>query len=135
MLMEGIVMCVGMIVQFHRLRKMRFRQLISFWWFNKPIVFQGAHLPFSFRPSSLFFKQSNIILLDASAWPLPYEYLGVDRCCLMPYFVKKAVICLLMNCDPLSETACLLSGYLLDGKERVGWLVGKIVSDKEITTK
>ncbi|CAL8994425.1 unnamed protein product [Prunus brigantina] len=54
--------------------------------------------------SSFFFRHSPMILLDATAWPLPYGYLGVDMWCLMPYFAKNAVICLSMNCDPLSET-------------------------------
>ncbi|CAL2247776.1 unnamed protein product [Prunus armeniaca] len=62
----------------------------------------STHFPSA--PSSLFLRQSSTILLDASAWPLPCGYRGVDRCCLMPYFAKNAVICLPTNCVPLSVT-------------------------------
>ena len=51
-------------------------RLIYFWWFDKPIVLQGAYLLISPSvTSNLFFRQSNLILLEASAWPLPCGYL------------------------------------------------------------
>ncbi|KAI5316728.1 hypothetical protein L3X38_036435 [Prunus dulcis] len=62
----------------------------------------SSSIQFPSASSNIFFRQSNIILSDASAWPLPCGYHKVDKCCLMPYFAKNAVICLPMNCDPLS---------------------------------
>ena len=49
-----------------------------------------------------FLRQSMIILLNASAYPLPWGYLGVDMCYLMPYFWKNFGKSLSMNCRPLS---------------------------------
>ncbi|CAL2246386.1 unnamed protein product [Prunus armeniaca] len=49
-------------------------------------------------------NKSNIILLDATAWPLSCGYLGVDKGYLMPYFANDAVICLPTNFVPLLMT-------------------------------
>ncbi|KAI5322705.1 hypothetical protein L3X38_031777 [Prunus dulcis] len=60
-----------------------------------------THFPLT--SSNLFFRQSNMTVLDASACLLPCGYLEVDRCYLILYFIKKAVICLPMKGGPLSS--------------------------------
>ncbi|KAM1933975.1 hypothetical protein ACFX15_018200 [Malus domestica] len=45
-----------------------------------------------------------MVLLDASACPLPCGYQGVDTCYLMPYFSKNFAKSLPTNYGPLSVT-------------------------------
>ncbi|KAL6289447.1 hypothetical protein ACE6H2_006957 [Prunus campanulata] len=84
----------------------------------------STHFPSA--PSSLFFKQSSTILLDASAWPLPCGYLGVDKCCLMPYFARNAITSL-----------SILRGVLAHGRPEVAYaesLLGKQSAPSVIST-
>ncbi|KAM2715671.1 hypothetical protein EV2_045253 [Malus domestica] len=46
-----------------------------------------GHLPFLSKRD--FLSQLRMVLLDASACLLYFGYLGVDMCCLMPYFLKN----------------------------------------------
>ncbi|KAM1349599.1 hypothetical protein ACFX2F_003655 [Malus domestica] len=62
----------------------------------------SGHLPF--LSDRVFLRQSRIVLLDASACPLPCGYQGMDMCCLMPYFSKNFAKYLPINCGPLLVT-------------------------------
>ncbi|KAM2205932.1 hypothetical protein ACFX1S_025369 [Malus domestica] len=62
----------------------------------------SGHLPFLSKRD--FLRQLRMVLLDNSAYPFPYEYRGMDMCCLMPYFLKNFTESLPTNCKPLSVT-------------------------------
>ncbi|KAM2903022.1 hypothetical protein COP2_002882 [Malus domestica] len=59
-----------------------------------------GHFPFLSKMD--FLKQSRIDLLDASACPLPWGYIGIDMCCLMSYFLKNFAKSLPTNYELLS---------------------------------
>ncbi|KAM0988460.1 hypothetical protein ACFX2A_012612 [Malus domestica] len=62
----------------------------------------SSHLPF--LSERVFLRQLKMVLLDASACPLPCGYQGVDICCLMLYFFKNLAKSLPTNCGPLLVT-------------------------------